>query len=326
MYLTSEWTKKDWIDYLASKKMTGDFIKSEMAGEGNMNITLRITLSSGTFIVKQAPPFCAKYPQIPAPIERIQAEAQFFEEAGQSEKLKGFLPKVLLKDFDKSLIVMEDFGECLDFGHLYGEGSLSEEQVKTLTTFLSNLHNNPVTKNFANMSMRQLNSEYIFKLPFQDSLPHVLLQTPGLDEEVEKILKNPAIKKKAEELCAVYLQCSKCLIHGDFYPRSWMQYGDEIRIIDPEFGHVGAPEFDLGILIAHLILTDTHPNLIRTCWLDYQRIEGFDNQTALGFTGAEIIRRLIHIAQLPVPNSLEWKKQKIERAKNLMLNPAQQFA
>ena len=46
------------------------------AGAGNMNVTLRLTAASGrTLIVKQGRPWVAKYPQIPAPIERTRVEA-----------------------------------------------------------------------------------------------------------------------------------------------------------------------------------------------------------------------------------------------------------
>ena len=49
-----------------------DVTSVSIAGEGNMNVTLRVTLAAGdskeSIIVKQSRPFVAKYDSIPAPL------------------------------------------------------------------------------------------------------------------------------------------------------------------------------------------------------------------------------------------------------------------
>ena len=45
-----------------------------MAGDGNMNLVLRVTTDRQSVIVKQARPWVEKYRDIPAPAERILAE------------------------------------------------------------------------------------------------------------------------------------------------------------------------------------------------------------------------------------------------------------
>ena len=50
------------------------------AGEGNMNCVRRAILDTGaSLIVKQSLPYVAKYPDIPAPIERIAREHAFYQ-------------------------------------------------------------------------------------------------------------------------------------------------------------------------------------------------------------------------------------------------------
>ncbi|TFG71242.1 MAG: hypothetical protein E4H26_12695 [Flavobacteriales bacterium] len=51
-----------------------------------------------------------------------------------------------------------------------------------------------------------------------------------------------------------YLSPGETLLHGDYYPGSWMTVGDQFYVIDPEFGFVGFAEFDLGVMVAHLIM------------------------------------------------------------------------
>ena len=53
-----------WIDRVES------IVELGPAGEGNMNRTLRANLGSRSIVLKQSVPFVAKYPDIPAPLER----------------------------------------------------------------------------------------------------------------------------------------------------------------------------------------------------------------------------------------------------------------
>jgi 5-methylthioribose kinase len=70
--------------YLRSKEWIGPreiVRRAARAGEGNMNCTLRVQTSERTFILKQARPWVEKYPQIPAPWNRAEAEARFYQQS-----------------------------------------------------------------------------------------------------------------------------------------------------------------------------------------------------------------------------------------------------
>ena len=59
--------------------LEGENISSfEVPGEGNMNFTLRITTKRRSFIIKQSRNYVEKYPQIAAPEDRTQREADFY--------------------------------------------------------------------------------------------------------------------------------------------------------------------------------------------------------------------------------------------------------
>ena len=53
--------------------------RSERAGDGNMNLVLRVVTNRRSLIVKQSRPWVEKYPQIAAPAERIAAEIRFYQ-------------------------------------------------------------------------------------------------------------------------------------------------------------------------------------------------------------------------------------------------------
>jgi 5-methylthioribose kinase len=61
----------------------GERVRSvSKAGEGNMNLTLRVVTSKRSFVLKQARPWVEKYPQIAAPVDRALVEIAFYEAAG----------------------------------------------------------------------------------------------------------------------------------------------------------------------------------------------------------------------------------------------------
>ena len=69
-------------------------LDAERAGEGNMNRTLRARTDRRTLILKQSCNYCAKFPEIPAPIERIETEVEFYRVAARSTELAARMPKV----------------------------------------------------------------------------------------------------------------------------------------------------------------------------------------------------------------------------------------
>ena len=67
-------------DYLAQGQRLhpGEtLLGAEKAGEGNMNCTVRVLTSAGSFILKQSRPWLEKYPHIAAPFDRTLVEARF---------------------------------------------------------------------------------------------------------------------------------------------------------------------------------------------------------------------------------------------------------
>ncbi len=95
---------------------------------------------------------------------------------------------------------------------------------------------------------------------------------------------------------ARYLGPGATLLHGDFFPGSWLHDDSAPWIIDPEFGFYGPPEFDVGVLLAHLNLAGQDDALSEHVWEAYAAPGGFDRSLAQGFAGIEIIRRLLGVS------------------------------
>ena len=122
----------------------------EQAGEGNMNVVLRGYLNDGTSLVfKQALTYVAKYPHIAAPIERLDAELNFYASIADDQDLAARCPTIVGYDGDNHLLCMQDLGKVGDFTDLYqldsaGVHTAQMQDLATLVTWLGQLHQHHV--------------------------------------------------------------------------------------------------------------------------------------------------------------------------------------
>lgn len=289
-------------------------------GESNMNLVLRIETNQGTYILKQAKPYVRKYPQIPAPIHRIEIEYHFLKQLTSNSFLSSQSPKVLQYDALNHLMLLEDLGKGSDFLSLYGgQRQLKSEEIKHLVDYLMHLHQLEITNFPATGAMRTLNHEHLFNFPFLEENGFDLDSIqPGLQEVSITYKTDPVLKKVIQALGNRYLSDGKVLMHGDFYPSSWLQVHSGIKIIDPEFGGLGDAEFDLGVFLAHLDLSVQAEDL--STQVQKQYTLPVDWSLVQQYRGVEILRRLIGIAQLPVSLSLDAKKSLLALARTYVMS------
>lgn len=309
--LKSLLTKKGWL-------LSGEEIQDvESPGEGNMNVVLRITTNMTSFVLKQSRPYVQKYQNIEAPLNRITVEYLFYKQVDHAS-MKNHVPKVLDFDAHDYLLKLEDLGRVEDLTSIYDTREISETDFYDLLDVVAQIHKSKITANFpSNMKMRKLNHQHIFILPFQQDNGFSLDDIqPGLQELSLQYKNDNALKNKIDKIGNAYLSEGSTLLHGDYYPGSWMQTKNTIYVLDPEFAFVGFPEYDLGVMSAHLILA-TH-NLI---YLDKIKNE-YDGEINYGImqqmAGIEIMRRIIGLAQLPLQRTLDEKKKLLQIAYNLI--------
>lgn len=290
------------------------------AGESNMNVVLRVVTNQRSVIVKQSKPFVRKFPQIPAPIDRIDVEFNFFKLIESDSVLAGLSPKILSYFPEDHLLITQDLGDEGDFSVLYSQiKQLTSEQITSLVTYLDALHRLPVRSFPENREMRKLNHEHLFNFPFHEENGFDLdTIQPGLQELSLEWKKDTDMKQKIEQLGDRYLSSGKTLLHGDFYPGSWISSSGEVRVIDPEFSFLGDHEFDLGVFLAHGDFCGITESLEKELKSSYTL--PYDENLTNHYRGVELLRRLIGIAQLPLQLSLEKKKALMEKARKFILS------
>lgn len=289
------------------------------AGEGNMNVVLRVHTNQRSFILKQSRPYVEKYQEIPAPVERIEVEYQFYQTL-DSTNTNQHLPKVLSYDKTDFLMMQEDLGECEDMIYLYETKKIAPEQVQILTQFAETMHTTTVPYNYPeNKKLRRLNHQHIFTLPFEEDNGFSLNAIQeGLQELSLPFKTNGLLKKTISNLGQQYLSSGTHLIHGDYYPGSWLINENKIFVIDPEFSFVGFPEFDLGVMAGHLFMATMETSIINSILSAYTR--PINSILVMQLAGVEILRRIIGLAQLPLQRTLQEKAYLLQEARKMVLS------
>lgn len=286
----------------------------ERAGEGNMNMVIRITTNRRRVILKQSRPWVEKYPQIAAPADRILAEIGFYRRIEPVDAIRNRVPKLIGFDAEMRLMVLDDLGKASDYSDLYERREPESLPLSDAIAWLAKLHSIEVDRSerssLGNRELLELNHAHIFVIPLQFPAAIPLDSIcPGLEQLACDVRETAGVAKAAEVLGARYLGLGNYLLHGDFYPGSWLRTPGGLRIIDPEFTFAGPVEFDLGVLAAHRVLIGGNDDSADVVADLYRQAGGakIEPSLMLGFAAMEIIRRLIGVAQLPLVATFEQR-------------------
>lgn len=302
--------RRKWLD--AGERL----LAAEVAGQGNMNCLLRAVTNVRKFILKQSRPWVEKYSEIAAPFDRALVEAEFYRLVGGTAAAD-FMPKLYWVDEESRILCLEDLGTRGDCSNLYAGTPLAPHEEEQLYRFLGLLHRS--YSQLSNREMRELNHFHIFVFPFELENNFALDQiTPGLQQLAGSIKTNRTLRSRITELGQVYLSEGEHLLHGDYFPGSWLRVESGIKVIDPEFGFAGPREFDIGVLSAHLRIAGL-PGEPSTPDSKYAQWQELGPGLVRGFAGVEILRRLLGVAQLPIHFDLLRKQSLIEEAVSQVL-------
>lgn len=315
--LTGWLRARDWID---ADEEVGSLTP---AGEGNMNLTLRAHVGPRTLIVKQSRPWVEKHPSIAAPVERALVEAAFYSAVADRPALACGMPRLLFVDRADRVLALEDLGSASDCTDLYAGATLPAATRDDLLRWLSDLHAEPLHEPdplLRNRAMRALNHEHIFDLPLRPGALDADAFCHGLEPYAAALRADTTYVDWTRRLGDRYLADGDRLLHGDFYPGSWLRTAAGVRVIDPEFCFLGPAEFDVGVMLAHALLAGGRVDAERAAIAAaYAPPDGFSWSLAQGFAGVEIMRRLIGVAQLPLSADLARRTELLRHSRALVL-------
>ena len=313
--------------FLIEKGWLGEaeqLLSCEKPGEGNMNLTMRVVTNRRRFILKQARPWVEKYDHIPAPSDRITYERRFYERVASIPDIRDRMPRLMEADSMSRTIVLEDLEGAADMTWVYRGDRIDESALESLGHYLHTLHSSTsgqVDPAFANRDMRALNHQHIFEIPLAEDCGLELEKfEAGLEASASKLKADAAYVGAVQDLGRRYLADGPCLVHGDYFPGSWLQSKSGVFVTDPEFCFYGDPELDIGMATAHLSLgkQSSSARIFLDAATDL-RSQGPDVALIARYAGVEIMRRIIGVAQLPLAPTDGFRAAMLERSRTAVL-------
>ncbi len=290
-------------------------VRIESAGDGNINWVRRVCChpEGGSWVVKQARPALERFPEYRVSTERLLFEARYLETA-RAFDAAGVLVGVVWFDPDARVLILEDLVACPRLSSVLAGGQAglprARECARALGAFLGAVHagtRDPgLSERFANQEMQGLHGDHIFVLPFRENdFP----LSPALADRARRTRGDRSLVKTIDAAHARYLEPVGALVHGDVQPDNVLVGERGPKLLDAEIAHVGDPAFDVGTLLAHLLLPSLaagEPGLAATCldsaWSAYTESHG--SQALAGFAqvaryaGIELLRRTLGAARV----------------------------
>ncbi|CAG9461929.1 unnamed protein product [Pedinophyceae sp. YPF-701] len=239
--------------------------KVREVGDGNINYVFIVEGPLGGIVVKQGRPYIRLVGESwPLTQDRIRLEAQALREEGRW--CPEHTPKVYHLSENLSLFVMEyippphsilrhavcDGGV---FPHLAEHASkfLAHTLFHTSLLYLSTAERADLAARFRNPEMCRLTEQVVFTDPYfpADINKHT---SPQLDADVADLRADARLKAAAAEMKRIFCECGEALVHGDLHTGSIMCTEATTYVIDAEFVFLGPMGFDVGALLANLLL------------------------------------------------------------------------
>ncbi|WP_400162611.1 S-methyl-5-thioribose kinase [Brevibacillus sp. TJ4] len=261
-------TEKEAVEYV--KGIPGLFsegaqFSSREIGDGNLNLVfdIREEATGKRVIVKQALPYARVVGESwPLTVDRARIESEALQL--QHKYVPDLVPQVYHFDKELALTVMEHVGDHVIMRRGLIEGNTYPLFAKQIGRFLaytlfytSDLGAHPYEKKalvgrFINPELCKITEDLVFTDPYEDAPTNNF--NPLIRREVEEIWQNKPLKLEIAKLKYDFLTRAEALLHGDLHTGSIFISPTSLKAIDPEFAYYGPIGFDIGAVIANLLL------------------------------------------------------------------------
>ena len=265
-------TEQTIIDYIKSRPALERVFPSEATltakevGDGNLNmvyIVQNAVAPHQSAVVKQALPYLRILGEAWALTrERMRFETQALLQYNQLTP--GLAPAIYDHDDEMSLVVMENLNQHLimrkalvarqRLPHFADHIStfMARNLFFTSDLYLTGLEKKTLQAQYINPHLNKIQEDFVFTNPLMESPENQW--NPLVDDEVQRVRTDSALKIAAAEMKASYMTHAQALIHSDLHTGSLMVNADDTRVIDPEFAFYGPMGFDVGAVLENLIL------------------------------------------------------------------------
>jgi 5-methylthioribose kinase len=235
-------------------------------GDGNLNLVFIVTAGVDGVVVKQALPYVRLVGESwPLPLDR----AHFEHEALmlQAAYVPMHVPKVYHFEPEQAATVMAYLSPHIILRKGLIRRVIYPRLADHLSSFLaemlfrtSDLGMPAGAKKEAqallcqNSALCKISEDLIFTDPYRVA-PLNRWTSPELDSIAVAFRSDAPMKVAVQELKWAFLTHGEALLHGDLHTGSVMATETDTRVIDPEFAFFGPIGFDVGAILANLMLS-----------------------------------------------------------------------
>ncbi|MEY9752925.1 S-methyl-5-thioribose kinase [Bradyrhizobium yuanmingense] len=262
----------DLRDYLAGLPDIAALLGGEASswaitevGDGNLNLVFIVKGARGGIAVKQALPYVRLVGESwPLPLSR--AHYEYLALSRQAQLAPGLVPAVLHHNEALALTVME----LLEPHIIMRKGLVAATRyprfVDDITTFMartlfftSDLALSAAEKKEAiaafagNHALCKITEDLIFTDPYRIAEQN-RWTAPYLDGLAASLREDLELHVAVSRLKLKFMASPEALIHGDLHTGSIMVTDGQTRVIDPEFAFYGPMGFDIGAVLANLLM------------------------------------------------------------------------
>ncbi|CAM2152219.1 5-methylthioribose kinase [Pararobbsia alpina] len=236
-------------------------------GDGNLNFVYfatNVRAPAKSVVVKQAPPFLRLAGKT-WPLTRHRMEREVGALRRFAALCPEHVPKVFHADSGLFLVVMQRLMTHRILRQGLMDGVVYPRLADHMSTYLahtlffgSDLFLAPDVKKQAvrasiNVELCKITEDLVFTYPFEDHPSNIY--NPALPRtEIERLWRSPKVRSVVGEMKWTFMNAAETLLHGDLHTGSIMVNEDETYVIDPEFAFYGPMGFDIGALLANLLL------------------------------------------------------------------------
>ena len=263
----------DLRDYLAQVPAVASRLGGSAAdwsidevGDGNLNLVFIVKGTSSGIAVKQALPYVRLVGESwPLPLSRSHYEYQAL--VHQAGLAPGFVPAVLHHNEALALIAMELLEPHIIMRKGLISGTPYPRFVDHITTFLARTlflssdlavlaaqKKEGIGGYAGNHALCKITEDLIFTDPYYQAEQN-RWTSPWLDAIAASFRDDLDLHVAVSRLKLKFMGSPEALIHGDLHTGSIMVTDSETKVIDPEFAFYGPMGFDIGAVLANLVMS-----------------------------------------------------------------------
>ncbi len=243
-------------------------------GDGNLNYVFLILdkAKQKSFILKQAGPVAriSEEFRVSPDRNRIEYELLYL----QNQLNPTLVPKVYQYDAVMNCLLMEDLSEYTILRTALMCGDVTVGWQKKIADFIARtivltsdyvLHpkeKKAMQKQFINPELCDITEALVFSEPFWNCPRNDVSKLVRAYCE-RNLWHDVVLKQSVAKLKFGFMTKAQSLIHGDLHTGSIFVRGNDVKVIDHEFGFYGPSGFDLGTLTANIIFAYLHQEALQ---------------------------------------------------------------